>query len=126
MGYRNLFPARIDTGGAAGRVSVRADDITIDGTVRSADLPAPGSPVTVAIRPEDLRIGPGAAASTIKAVAEIVEYHGRELSVRTRTSGGAVLHVKTPEPVVAGETVTLTVPPERVLVYAGAETESHG
>jgi putative spermidine/putrescine transport system ATP-binding protein len=113
MGYRNLFPARIEAGGPPGRVSVRADDISIDGTLKS-DLS--GSSVTVAVRPEDLRIGPG--PNTIKAVAEIVEYHGRELSVRTRTAGGAVLHVKTPEPVVAGETVTLSVPPERVLVYA--------
>jgi putative spermidine/putrescine transport system ATP-binding protein len=126
MGYRNLFPARIETGGSAGGVSVRAEDITIDGTAKSADVPPLGSSVTVAIRPEDLRVGPGPEANTIKAVAEIVEYHGRELSVRTRTSGGVVLHVKTREPVVAGETVTLTVPPERVLVYAGAEAESHG
>jgi putative spermidine/putrescine transport system ATP-binding protein len=126
MGYRNLFPARIESGVSAGCVSVQADDIRFDGTVKSADVPTPGSPATVAIRPEDLRIGPGPAANTIKAVAEIVEYHGRELSVRTRTSGGAVLHVKTPERVVAGETVTLTVPPARVLVYADASGTDPG
>lgn len=78
---------------------------------------AAGAEVSVAIRPEDLIVGAGSTGNSIKAVAEVVEYHGRELSVQARTGPDTVLHLKTNEPVVAGAVLDLGVAPERVLVY---------
>jgi putative spermidine/putrescine transport system ATP-binding protein len=75
--------------------------------------------VTIAIRPEDLIIGADADADAVRALAEVVEYHGRELSVQARTNDGGVLHLKTDQPVVAGSTLALTARPNRVLVYPG-------
>ena len=60
-----------------------------------------------------------AAAGAVRVLAEVVEYHGRELSVQARTADGGVLHLKTDRPVVAGSTLALTARPDRVLVYQG-------
>jgi putative spermidine/putrescine transport system ATP-binding protein len=120
MGYRNLFPARVDDAGPGGRVRVAAHGGLLTGTFKSGTAPAPGAEVTVAIRPEDFTVGTESDGDAIKAVAEVVEYHGRELSVQARTGDGEVLHLKTNQPVVAGSTLALTVPRERVLVYQGS------
>jgi putative spermidine/putrescine transport system ATP-binding protein len=119
MGYRNLFPAQVVEAGTARQVSVSAFAAAMTGTLITGTGLAPGAGVTVAIRPEDLIIGTEADPHAIRAVAEVVEYHGRELSVRARTAAGGVLHLKTDEPVVAGSTLALTARPERVLVYQG-------
>jgi putative spermidine/putrescine transport system ATP-binding protein len=80
---------------------------------------AAGARLTVAIRPEDLALGADADPNAIRAVAEVVEFHGRELSVQARTAAGGVLHVKTDQPVVAGSNLALSARPARVLVYEG-------
>jgi putative spermidine/putrescine transport system ATP-binding protein len=123
MGYRNLFPARVQETGPGPEVAVRAHGTVIRGTHREPATPAAGADVTVAIRPEDLTIGAGSTGNSIKALAEVVEYHGRELSVRARTGSGTVLHLKTDDEVVAGAVLTLGVRPERVLVYQGLTSE---
>ncbi|MEU1514907.1 ABC transporter ATP-binding protein [Streptomyces sp. NPDC005811] len=129
MGYRNLFSAKVESVGPGNDTSVLAHGTVVHGTRRAASGVAAGAEVTVAIRPEDLIVGPGSTGNSIKAVAEVVEYHGRELSVRARTTDNDVLHLKTNEPVVAGAVLDLGVAPERVLVYPG-DTErtvaSHG
>ena len=125
MGYRNLFPARLIGVGPDRQAGVRAFDTAITGTLISAGSDAddaglgPEAAVTVAIRPEDLMIGTDTDPNAVKAVAEVVEFHGRELSVQARTATGGVLHLKTEEPVVAGSELALTARPERVLVYQG-------
>jgi putative spermidine/putrescine transport system ATP-binding protein len=122
MGYRNLFPARINgTGERAGTIAVATTDIVLDGIVGSAGALPEGTPVTVAIRPEDLAVGATSLGNTISAIAEVVEYHGRELSVRARTPGGQLFYLKTEEPIVAGSRLELGVRPERVLVFPGVE-----
>jgi putative spermidine/putrescine transport system ATP-binding protein len=119
MGYRNLFPARYLETGPGRQVTVTAFAATLTGTLISdADVTADAA-VTVAIRPEDLVIGTDADPNVVKALAEVVEYHGRELSVQARTADGGVLHLKTDQPVVAGSTLALTARPDRVLVYQG-------
>jgi putative spermidine/putrescine transport system ATP-binding protein len=57
---------------------------------------------------------------------EVVEYHGREFAVEARTSAGLALHVKTPERVSPGDQVTLTFPPERVLVFPRGDEDPVG
>ena len=120
MGYRNLFPARYLSAGAGREARVSAFGTTVTGTLISSEghLDS-GADVTVAIRPEDLTLGTETDPNEIKAVAEVVEFHGRELSVQARTATGGVLHLKTTDPVVAGSTLALTARPERVLIYSG-------
>ncbi|EWM10132.1 sulfate-transporting ATPase [Kutzneria sp. 744] len=117
MGYRNLFPASYREPGQGREARVSAFGATVTGTVISDGRLEDGAGVTVAIRPEDLILGTGAGPNAIEAVAEVVEYHGRELSVQARTATDNVLHLKTTEPVAAGSLVTLTARPDRVLVY---------
>ncbi|HEU5353911.1 MAG TPA: ABC transporter ATP-binding protein [Actinocrinis sp.] len=125
MGYRNLFPARFLASGPGRGVTVTAFGRALTGTLISGTgLPADtgltaDAGVTVAIRPEDLVITADSDADAIQALAEVVEYHGRELSVQARTTDGGVLHVKTDQPVVAGSTLALTARQDRVLVYQG-------
>ena len=121
MGYRNLFPARLLASGQGGGVAVAAFGRTLSGTLISGPSLSTDTEVTVAIRPEDLIVGTDVDADTeaVTALAEVVEYHGRELSVQARTADGGVLHLRTDQPVVAGSTLTLTARPDRVLVYQG-------
>jgi putative spermidine/putrescine transport system ATP-binding protein len=119
MGYRNLFPASYLESGPGREARVSVFGTTMTGTLITDGRLESGADVTVAIRPEDLTIGTEADPNAVKAVAEVVEYHGRELSVQARTATGGVLHLKTTEPVVAGSTVALTARPDRVLVYGG-------
>ncbi len=120
MGYRNLFPARYLAQGAGREARVSAFGTTVTGTlISSAEHPDSGADVTVAIRPEDLTLGTETDLNAINAVAEVVEFHGRELSVQARTAAGGVLHLKTTDPVMAGSTLALTARPERVLIYRG-------
>jgi putative spermidine/putrescine transport system ATP-binding protein len=124
MGYRNLFPARVEDGGPGDDVTVLAHGALVRGTRRDDPTLSAGAEVTVAIRPEDLTVESEGTGNAIKALAEVVEYHGRELSVRARTEGGSVLHLKTTHPVVAGAALTLGVDPHRVLVYRGTADEA--
>jgi putative spermidine/putrescine transport system ATP-binding protein len=125
MGYRNLFPAQLIGVGPDRQAHVRVFGTAITGTLIGADSdtdhtgPGAEATMTVAIRPEDLAIGTGTDPNAVKAVAEVVEFHGRELSVQARTATGGVLHLKTDQPVVAGSELVLTARPDRVLVYHG-------
>jgi putative spermidine/putrescine transport system ATP-binding protein len=125
MGYRNLFPARLIGVGPERQAHVRAFGTAITGTLigpdSDTDHTGPGTEVavTVAIRPEDLAISVDTDPNAVKAVAEVVEFHGRELSVQARTATGGVLHLKTDQPVVAGSELVLTARPDRLLVYHG-------
>ncbi|MEV8066825.1 ABC transporter ATP-binding protein [Streptomyces sp. NPDC085995] len=117
MGYRNLFTATVESVGPGDDIAVLAHGAVIHGTRRAAPHVVAGDTVSVAIRPEDLVVGPGATGNSVRAVAEVVEYHGRELSVQARSGQDGVLHLKTNEPVMAGAALDLGVAPERVLVY---------
>jgi len=129
MGYRNILSLRADSvdGGVA---TVLGDGVrlvgTLAGSVASGAVSA-GSAVQVAVRPEDLKIVPegahGNATVAFEAVAEVVEYHGREFQVDALTRAGNRVHLRTPERVAPGDQLSLTVDPRRALVFA-AEPES--
>ncbi|AYG05355.1 ABC transporter ATP-binding protein [Gryllotalpicola protaetiae] len=117
MGYRNLFPARVVGSAGEGLVKVAASVIELIG-VTDAETLRSGDAVTVAIRPEDVEIADTPSApNAIGALAEVVEYHGREVAVRAVVDGGFAIDLKTSKRVAAGDRVRLTVPPERVLVF---------
>jgi putative spermidine/putrescine transport system ATP-binding protein len=72
-----------------------------------------------AIRPEDISVAADTEQrNVIPAVVEIVEYHGREQAVQARLPSGLAVHVRTTSRLAPGDEVRLTVPPERVLVFA--------
>jgi len=122
MGYRNIFAGQVAGPAHDGAVSVVADDLDLVGRL-VADPEGhghqQGAAVTLAIRPEDIRLAAPSAPNAIQVMVEVVEFHGRDLAVRARTNQGVAIHFKTDEPVVAGHRATLSVPSERVLAFAG-------
>ena len=70
----------------------------------------------MAIRPEDVAVG-GAGVNEIRARVAVVEYRGHGLAVEAVTADGREVHVLTDERLVPGDEVTLSAPPERVLVF---------
>jgi len=129
MGYRNILSLCADSvdGGVA---TVVGDGVRLVGTVAgsvAAGAVSAGSAVQVAVRPEDLKIvaegARGDVSVAFEAVAEVVEYHGREFQVDALTRAGNRVHLRTPERVAPGDQLSLTVDPRRALVFA-AESES--
>ena len=139
MGFRNLLPASV--------AEVRDDHVVVAvGGLRLAATPmAPlsaGDEVVVGVRPEDLSVVSGgvtgagspaygsstgsgsntyAAAGTIEARVEVVEYQGREVAVEARTPQGVRLHLRTAERLAPGDTVSLAVAPGALLAFARGE-----
>ena len=104
MGYRNLLPMKVSAEG------------TVEGsglTFRAASSLPVGSSVMVAIRPEDLEVGPGGVPVTV----EVVEYQGREVAVEARTLAGVPLHLRAADRPAPGDQVTVVADPARVLVF---------
>ncbi|KHL03001.1 spermidine/putrescine ABC transporter ATP-binding protein [Sinomonas humi] len=126
MGYRNLFEAVCEFPRADGSVVLDLQGQKLLGSLRSDTALRPGAKVKVAIRPEDVTIDGAPGSTGLLATVEVVEYHGRELAVRTRTDGGVVIHLRTEKPVAAGERVRLSIVPERVLVFAEDEGRNNG
>ncbi len=115
MGYRNLI--EVTTAATDGEhVTVRtADGVELTGVNReglAADVRA-----VAAVRPEDFGLTGEPGENTLEAVVEIVEYHGREQAVEARLRNGERLHVRTGSRLAPGDTITLRVPRERVLVF---------
>jgi putative spermidine/putrescine transport system ATP-binding protein len=115
MGYRNLLEVEI-TGGDPAGVVVQAPGLRLTGVRR--DAPGRGRAVA-AIRPEDVLVGDGDAGRPgMAARVEIVEYHGRDQVVTLRLDGGQPLHLRTATRLAPGDSVTVGVAPDRVLVFA--------
>ncbi len=124
MGYRNLLDLTLTSAAAAtsaagsppagSPVTVEGDGVRLTGTNRD-DLTA-GS-AKVAIRPEDFVVGEG-AENALDVTVEIVEYHGRELSVSARLANGVPVYFRTDKRLAPGDPVKIGVPAERVLVFA--------
>jgi putative spermidine/putrescine transport system ATP-binding protein len=113
MGYRNML--ELDVVEAKGARAVLAGNgIRITGAIRE---PVESGRAVAAIRPEDLVVGE-LGDNRIEVKTEIVEYHGREQVVQARLPGGAELHFRTDKRLAPADTVTLCVPPERVLVLS--------
>jgi putative spermidine/putrescine transport system ATP-binding protein len=75
-----------------------------------------GEVAVAAIRPEDFTVGDGPNA--MEADVEVVEYQGREQAIQARTADGAALYLRVAARLAPGDHVTVSVPPERVLVFA--------
>ena len=94
MGAANILPGTIRT--AAPDATLELDGI---GPAQAAGpAPAPGTAVHVALRPERLRIAPGAANGTNIAPGTVTEsaYRGGTIDHHVRLRGGAMLLVSQP------------------------------
>jgi len=111
MGYRNVIALKA-SGRNGARVALQGSGLALEGTARQE---FGGAAVSVAIRPEDLSVGSG--ANPIPGKVENVEYGGRDSLIDVRAGDGVLLHARTAERVKAGDKVTLTIAPSRVLVY---------
>jgi putative spermidine/putrescine transport system ATP-binding protein len=114
MGYRNMLALDIEAA-AGGTVTVAGQGIRLVGVDRDG---VTSGQAIAAIRPEDIVVA-DAGANRIEVVVEVVEYQGRELAVQARPSGGQAVRFRTDKRLAPGDAVTVTVPPERVLVFAG-------
>jgi putative spermidine/putrescine transport system ATP-binding protein len=114
MGYRNILSLHAESV-AADVATVVGEGVKLVGTV--AGPVAVGDAVQVAVRPEDLKIASGDAEVAFEAVAEVVEYHGREFQVDALNRAGKRVHLRTPERVAPGDRLSLTVDPQRALVF---------
>src|SRR6185295_14290910 len=111
MGYRNVLELKV--GARSGNnLTLEGSGLGLQGTAKQ-DLPGPRA--SVAIRPEDLSIGSGPNA--IRGRVDNVEYGGHDSLVDVKTSEGILLHARSGARVKIGDEVTLTVSPDRVLVY---------
>ncbi|MGI8718050.1 MAG: ABC transporter ATP-binding protein [Lapillicoccus sp.] len=116
MGFRNLLQVTVS--------AVDKDGVLVEGhglKLRASPMGEVGSGDSVAagVRPEDLVIGaqPSDGPNVIRATVEVVEYQGREMAVEVRTAEGLRLHVRSEERLAPGAGVTLSVAPERLLVF---------
>jgi putative spermidine/putrescine transport system ATP-binding protein len=110
MGYRNIL--NLTVGDAEGSVGGRG--LALRGTVVGDARPATGAAVTVAVRPEDVKV---VDQGGFDAVAEVVEYHGRGYHVDALTPAGDRIHLRTEVRVAPGDPLRLVVAPERTLIF---------
>jgi putative spermidine/putrescine transport system ATP-binding protein len=120
MGFRNMLEMTAP--------QASGDDVVVEGEglrlVGTAVSPvAAGATVVAAVRPEDVRVADADGVNRLDATVEVVEYQGRELAVEVRTDTGRALHLRTDRRLAPGDAVTLTIPPDRLLVYPRSATE---
>jgi putative spermidine/putrescine transport system ATP-binding protein len=113
MGYRNMLALEV-TARSGELVTLSGHGLTLSGTCRDE---VDGTSAVAAFRPEDVVVG-DTGENRIEAVAEVVEFHGREQSVQARLADGEALTVRTDKRLTAGSSVTLSVPKDRVLVFS--------
>jgi putative spermidine/putrescine transport system ATP-binding protein len=117
MGYRNVLELGIQET-HAGTVTLSGGGLRLEGTVKQ---PLAGARACAAFRPEDIVVG-AAGPNRIEGRIDNVEYCGRDSLLDVRTASGTLVHARTFARAQAGDTVELSVPPERVLVYPAEAT----
>jgi putative spermidine/putrescine transport system ATP-binding protein len=111
MGYRNIIDVGVERVDGH-RVSLLGGNVRLEGTAQTAIR---GNRATIAVRPEEVALGP-AAGNTISGTVDQVEYCGRDYLVDVVTSLGT-FYLRTERRVSPDETVQLSLPPARVLVF---------
>ena len=114
MGFRNVLELGVETEQGE-HITVAGPDVRLTGVRKE---PVGGGRACVAMRPEEFVMGPGpGGVNTISGRVDNVEYCGRDSLVDVRTAAGTLLHVRAAGTPVLGETVSVHIPVERVLVY---------
>ena len=117
MGYRNELTLDVRAQDAH-TMQLSGNGVRLSGR-RRPDAGAPVSRAVACIRPDELSfVEPTSLnANRIDAVVETVEYYGRESLFMLLTRDGVRLFVRAVGGAKAGDAVSVTAPPERVLVY---------
>jgi putative spermidine/putrescine transport system ATP-binding protein len=151
MGYRNTFTGTVTSLDSTGVTVDLGGRTTVRGTLMSPEVTGPGAQVTVAVHPEDLVVGeqpdgavggvagggsagsPGSVgpvgavgalgSNTIGVTVEVIEYHGRTVEAVARTADGDALRLQTDRPLRRGDHLSLSIRPDRVLVYRAEDAE---
>jgi len=123
MGYRNLLAVTTCEAASGGPGSTV--EVTIGGQKtrgQAVDPLAGEAAAMAAVRPDDVQIGPPDGAG-LRAVVEVVEYQGRDLAMEVRTPDGIRIYLRTQQRHGPGDTVSLVIDPERLLIFPAATTE---
>jgi len=112
MGYRNVLDLAVDDTSGDG-VTVSGSGVRLKGVIKQ---PLDGGRAYAAIRPEEISLG-AAGPNVIEGRVDNVEYGGHDSLIDVRTASDLVLCARVNAKPALGDTVQLTVPPERVLVY---------
>jgi putative spermidine/putrescine transport system ATP-binding protein len=113
MGYRNMMELDVVERTADGGAIVEGPSARLVGRV-FGDLES--TRAVAAIRPEDIHVW-ASGPNRIEATAEVVEYHGHQFLVEAVLRGGERVYFRTEHRVAPGDSVTIGVRPERVLMY---------
>ena len=114
MGYRNELNLEIAAQHNS-RIDLKGQGIAISGVAQGTV----GASIVAAMRPDDFTVvANGAAAGNIlTAPVESIEYYGRETLFMLRLVGQSPLFVRAQGNARVGDLMTVSIPPERVLVY---------
>jgi putative spermidine/putrescine transport system ATP-binding protein len=112
MGYRNMLTFDVESV-SSGTAVLAAQDVRLTGQTFG---PLETKRAVAAIRPEDIVVD-GPTPNRVAVTVEVVEYHGREILVGARMPGGETLYFRTEKRLAPGDSATVSVPAERVLVY---------
>jgi putative spermidine/putrescine transport system ATP-binding protein len=107
MGYRNLIPSQVASGGA-----VTVGGASFHGTPIEQVSDGKG---VVAIRPDDLRV---ATDGALTATVESAQYHGDCFYCSGKANDGSEIFFVSAAKVEKGATVRLAAERDRVLIYA--------
>jgi ABC-type Fe3+/spermidine/putrescine transport system ATPase subunit len=128
LGPVNLLQGQVAGGSTSGELFVRTTIGRLVGRLAGpprAEAPPVGTPVTVAIRPESIRLGPNlpADANRLTAAVERQVFQGPLRSIDLRGPGewplvASALHPQAPA-LREGQSLTVAVAPEHVVVLLG-------
>ena len=113
MGYRNVLELGI-AGEANGKISLEGSGLKLHGTPKQSIT----SKAFAATRPEDISIG-ATGPNVLEGRVVNSEYGGRDSLIDVIVGNDVLLHARTTDRPQPGDTVKLTVSPDRVLVYSG-------
>jgi putative spermidine/putrescine transport system ATP-binding protein len=112
MGFQNALACET-VRAAGGQTTVRHRSTTLNGIARG-DI---GSSSVAVFRPDDIVPGDD-AGNAIPVEVTSVDYGGREFLLKTQTADGLIIHARSEHRVSVGERISLTIAPDRVLIFA--------
>jgi len=116
MGFRNVYDCLV-TNSQGEQAAVQAKGVSLAGMLVRA---FPGARASLAIRPEDFQLCPEGSPHSFQARVESVEYGGRDSLLVLSAAMGQV-YARIAGEFEPGSQVWLHVPPEKAIVYEGAD-----
>lgn len=124
MGFRNIWPSRIEALGAESEVTIDVNGVKLVAktpllNTRKNALETK-APVFTAIRPEDIRLGDG-PVNQLSCGADVVEYLGQVSQVAALMDNGTRVDLRPIGQIRAGERLKLWIPSEKILIFPREE-----